>query len=617
MTKAPPLWRSAKLCVVGGVVLALAIMVVVQYPEHERPVPRPPLSPPPSRILYEGAEGAEDRVFPRTVHHVWISNDPPPQMWQPNMDKWLDLHPGWTQQMWDYRECHQLIRDEYAWYLPHFLELRMYIQMADVCRYFLLHARGGIYADLDMYPRRSFEAVLQEAEEKQRRVLVLERYKDPQTGGKFDSSYLAIGMLASVPGAAFWDRVFETLKERATNPYHMYWVLDHYRVIHQTGPHCLMAAYFEDSRGVGLLRQELFFPCDIICTPIQSCVRSYPKAMLLIGYGRTWNGWFTLAINWFLCHLSVKTLLHVTCPFGLTALWALFHFYRVRSLYFSVFLWLVIGVYACVMLFTPLSPHGFPALAWALLLSFISLGSSSFDPRGFLQRHHGPCKWFLGFALCFAALYFISLSSSSSLVALRPQTRVLFLVGHPDDADAFFAPSIKGLRDLGAEVQVLSVVALGASPHRNDDSDEIQNIHVSVLDDFDAPWYADTAALALLQFLETRPYRFSAIVTYGHPSAKGYPSRRAAHETIHKAASALVAHHSVSEECPLGLYAVRESFAGSTEPAEDRASFALGWHVNHMEPLYDVAVHRMYHEPTSFVTSAVARNKKCPFFLKE
>ena len=114
-----------------------------------------------------------------------------------------------------------------------------------------------------------------------------------------------------------------------------------------------------------------------------------------------------------------------------------------------------------------LSPHGFLAFAWALLLSFISLGSSSLEPRGFLQRHHKSCKWLVGLSFFFLAIYLSS--SSSSPVALRPGTRVLFLVGHPDDVDAFFAPSIKGLRELGAEVHVLSVVALGTSHYRNND----------------------------------------------------------------------------------------------------------------------------------------------------
>jgi LmbE family N-acetylglucosaminyl deacetylase len=226
----------------------------------------------------------------------------------------------------------------------------------------------------------------------------------------------------------------------------------------------------------------------------------------------------------------------------------------------------------------------------------------------------------VGISFFFLALYFSSFSSPSP-VSLRQGTRILFVVGHPDDAEAFFAPSIKGLRELGAEVQVLSVVALGARPQSGRDGagNETPEIRVSALDNFDTQWYADTAAPALLQFLEARPGRFSAVFTYGPHTAQGYPSRRAAHETVYKAASALVARHSISEACPLGLYAVKESWGWlpRTNAGDDRASFALGWHLNHVEPLYDVSVHRMYHEPSFFVTSAVARNKRCPFFLRE
>eukprot|EP00906_Rhabdomonas_costata_P018701 RCo027276 len=89
-------------------------------------------------------------VFPEIFHQIWISANPLPPNWADAHQTWVQLHPTWTPMEWNTTSCRALLQEHYPWFLPQWDEYDLYIQRADVCRYFVLHRFGGVYADYDI-----------------------------------------------------------------------------------------------------------------------------------------------------------------------------------------------------------------------------------------------------------------------------------------------------------------------------------------------------------------------------------------------------------------------------------------------------------------------------------
>ncbi|KAJ6438271.1 glycosyltransferase family 32 protein [Purpureocillium lavendulum] len=60
------------------------------------------------------------------------------------------MHPTWEHKLWTDANASDFIADNYPWVLPHYTRYPQQIQRANVLRYALLHAMGGVYLDLDV-----------------------------------------------------------------------------------------------------------------------------------------------------------------------------------------------------------------------------------------------------------------------------------------------------------------------------------------------------------------------------------------------------------------------------------------------------------------------------------
>lgn len=64
----------------------------------------------------------------------------------------LERH-NYTVKLWADDEALELITAKYAWLLQTYKEHSLNIQRADIARLLVVHTEGGIYSDLDVYPR--------------------------------------------------------------------------------------------------------------------------------------------------------------------------------------------------------------------------------------------------------------------------------------------------------------------------------------------------------------------------------------------------------------------------------------------------------------------------------
>ncbi|MEM7195591.1 MAG: glycosyltransferase [Pseudomonadota bacterium] len=78
---------------------------------------------------------------------------------EPSRDSFLRHHPEWKYCFWDDAACELLIQQEYPDFLDCWINLRPEIKKWDVARVLILHARGGLYADIDVVFHRNLEDI--------------------------------------------------------------------------------------------------------------------------------------------------------------------------------------------------------------------------------------------------------------------------------------------------------------------------------------------------------------------------------------------------------------------------------------------------------------------------
>lgn len=92
--------------------------------------------------------------IPNLVHQIWKTSDIRTYSIDASHDSWKALFEpfNYTVRLWTEDDILKLIEEEYAWLLPIYKGYPQNIQRADVARLVVIHAEGGIYADLDVYP---------------------------------------------------------------------------------------------------------------------------------------------------------------------------------------------------------------------------------------------------------------------------------------------------------------------------------------------------------------------------------------------------------------------------------------------------------------------------------
>ncbi|KXG50254.1 uncharacterized protein PGRI_062210 [Penicillium griseofulvum] len=94
--------------------------------------------------------------IPNVVHQIWKTTDLKTYSTQidASRDRWehtLGLL-NYTIKLWTDEDILQLIKRKYPWLLSTYEAYPQNIQRADMARLLVIHAEGGIYADLDVYP---------------------------------------------------------------------------------------------------------------------------------------------------------------------------------------------------------------------------------------------------------------------------------------------------------------------------------------------------------------------------------------------------------------------------------------------------------------------------------
>lgn len=99
----------------------------------------------------EAGDATLTPAVPRVLHQMWWQGEADlPKHYAPLRASWKETHKKWKVKMWDEKSATKLINSSYPWFAGTFQALPSKIQKADAARYAILHAEGGVYADMDV-----------------------------------------------------------------------------------------------------------------------------------------------------------------------------------------------------------------------------------------------------------------------------------------------------------------------------------------------------------------------------------------------------------------------------------------------------------------------------------
>eukprot|EP00930_Biecheleria_cincta_P055600 TRINITY_DN41911_c0_g1_i1.p1 TRINITY_DN41911_c0_g1~~TRINITY_DN41911_c0_g1_i1.p1 ORF type:complete len:316 (-),score=50.77 TRINITY_DN41911_c0_g1_i1:223-1170(-) len=131
-----------------------------------------------------------------------------PDAWFVCQESWKNLYSDWTYMLWNDDDVESLVKntypEEYSW----FRSMPMNIERVDAARSFILHAYGGLYADMDYYCYKKLEIP-----EDGKAILVASNMGD---------EIVQNSLMASPRGHPFWKLTFKAMadfnKEHLTRP---------------------------------------------------------------------------------------------------------------------------------------------------------------------------------------------------------------------------------------------------------------------------------------------------------------------------------------------------------------------------------------------------------------
>ena len=96
----------------------------------------------------------------KNIHQIWLQGTPP-EKFKDNIKSLKLNHDQWNYMLWDEQSILELLQKNYdKKYVEMWKSYPTLIQKCDSARYFILHAHGGMYVDLDIHFIKSVDNLI-------------------------------------------------------------------------------------------------------------------------------------------------------------------------------------------------------------------------------------------------------------------------------------------------------------------------------------------------------------------------------------------------------------------------------------------------------------------------
>jgi mannosyltransferase OCH1-like enzyme len=207
--------------------------------------------------------GGDLLLIPRVFHRIWLGR-PMPERERKFGETWAERHPDWEMRLWREGNVPPLVNQAL------FDAATTPAQQADVLRYELLLAHGGVYLDTDFECFRDIEPLLGGVR---------------AFSAREDADRVAIGIMGCVPGHPFFAAVVEALPDsvawRPGQPAN-----------EQTGPELFSRVLVErEALGeeiITVFGPELFYPYH--WSELNRAGEHFPHAYAAHHWSKSWFG---------------------------------------------------------------------------------------------------------------------------------------------------------------------------------------------------------------------------------------------------------------------------------------------------------------------------------------
>jgi mannosyltransferase OCH1-like enzyme len=236
------------------------------------------------------SDGVADVGLPNIIHQIWRTNDvrtysteleASPDLWK------AMLKPiNYTVKLWTDDDVLQLLKAKYNWLLSTYKGYPQNIQRADLARLVVVHAEGGIYADLDVYPRDATQIQCLQH-------LGLQAIFAPTAGNLGLSNHFFMAERES----SFLQWALCEAKRRGGAESRRI-LLPYLQVFWTTGPMMVTAAFRDYAWLYGTQRQNLGLLDE-----------RYEQAVIQHAAGRSWHGSDGKVLNYMADHVQMTVLM--------------------------------------------------------------------------------------------------------------------------------------------------------------------------------------------------------------------------------------------------------------------------------------------------------------------
>jgi len=147
-------------------------------------------------------------TIPKILHFTWKTKTLT-KFAQRVWGEWEKSHPDWELRLWDDADIRALVEEHYPEHLATFDLYPSGIYRADAFRFFVLHKIGGVYADLDVLPKRKIDELIGRTE----CFVGAEPVKHVEDNESYRGLPMSLcnAFMGSVPGHVFWQRCMEAM----------------------------------------------------------------------------------------------------------------------------------------------------------------------------------------------------------------------------------------------------------------------------------------------------------------------------------------------------------------------------------------------------------------------
>ncbi|MBI4128068.1 MAG: hypothetical protein HY459_03285 [Parcubacteria group bacterium] len=192
-------------------------------------------------------------AIPKIIHQIYHPFPPRTEETIPYnrfkrawIESWKRCHPDWEYRLWGEEDSRELIKAYYPWFLSTYDSYDVPIKRVDAIKYFVLHAFGGLYVDLDFACLKNFEPLLGGL------ALAFGYQTDEEESRLFRTSAIGNALIGSAKGHPFWEEVFPLLIRHK-----------HEAVFEATGPVLLtkiVRSYQEGHRDIAVFGKRYLYP---------------------------------------------------------------------------------------------------------------------------------------------------------------------------------------------------------------------------------------------------------------------------------------------------------------------------------------------------------------------